>query len=319
MESSHLPDALGRERRERRMKTSRLTARDIVAMKQGGQRIAALTAYDYTSAQMVDAAGVPLILIGDTLGMVIQGEDTTLPVTLDHIIYHSRCAARGTRQALLVADMPFMTYQISAEEALRNAARLLTEGKAGAVKIEGGTDMAPTVKRLVTAGIPVCGHLGFTPQSAHTLGGPRIQGREPSDAASLVADAKALELAGAFAVVLELVPASVAQEVTHRISIPTIGIGSGPGCDGEIQVFHDLFGLYTDFVPRHTRRYLNVAQEISTAARQYAQDVIAGRFPGPEQTCDLGPQAQEEFRSLLECHGNTQPTMSRVSHRRSTR
>src|SRR6266850_7553095 len=282
------------------MKTGQLTARDIVAMKRAGQRIAALTAYDYTSAQMIDAAGVPLILIGDSLGMVVQGEDTTLPVTLDQISYHSRCASRGTRRALLVADMPFMTYQISPEDALRNAARLLTEGKAGAVKIEGGTDIAPTVKRIVSAGIPVCGHLGFTPQSAHALGGPRIQGREPADAVSMVADAKALELAGAFAIVLELVPAFVAQEVSQRIAIPTIGIGSGPGCDGEIQVFHDLFGLYTDFLPRHTRRYLNVAREISIAARQYTDDVVAGRFPGPEQTCDLKPQAKERFHSLLE-------------------
>jgi 3-methyl-2-oxobutanoate hydroxymethyltransferase len=282
------------------MKTGQVTARDIVAMKRAGQRIAALTAYDYTSAQMVDSAGVPFILVGDSLGMVVQGEDTTLPVTLDQIIYHSKCVARGTRRALLVADMPFMTYQISPEDALRNAARLLAEGKAGAVKIEGGTDVAPTVRRIVSAGIPVCGHLGFTPQSAHTLGGARIQGREPSDAVSLVADAKALELAGAFAIVLELVPASVAREISHRISIPTIGIGSGPGCDGEIQVFHDLFGLYTDFLPRHTRRYLNVAQEISTAARQYSDDVSAARFPGAEQTCDLGAQAKEKFRSLLE-------------------
>src|SRR5882724_7578379 len=181
------------------MKTSRLTARDIVAMKREGTRIATLTAYDYTSARMVDAAGVPLILIGDTLGMVVQGEDTTLPVTLDHIIYHSRIVARGAQRALLVADMPFMTYQTSPEDALRNAARLLTEGKAGAVKIEGGADVAPTVKRMVAAGIPVCGHLGFTPQSAHTLGVPRIQAREPAAAMALIADAKALESAGAFA------------------------------------------------------------------------------------------------------------------------
>jgi 3-methyl-2-oxobutanoate hydroxymethyltransferase len=290
------------------MKTGQLTARDIVAMKHAGHRIAALTAYDYTSAQMLDTAGVPLILIGDSLGMVVQGEDTTLPVTLDQIIYHSRCVARGTRRALLVADMPFMTYQASPEDALRNAARLLTEGRAGAVKVEGGTDVAPTVRRMVSAGIPVCGHLGFTPQSAHALGAPRIQGREPSDAVSLVADAKALELAGAFAIVLELVPAVVAREVSQRIAIPTIGIGSGPGCDGEIQLFHDLFGLYTDFLPRHTRRYLNVAQEISTAARQYTADVIARRFPGPEQTSDLGPQAQDKFRSLLECPENSQTT-----------
>ncbi|MEA3183303.1 MAG: 3-methyl-2-oxobutanoate hydroxymethyltransferase [Gammaproteobacteria bacterium] len=282
------------------MKTARLTARDIVAMKRDGKRIAALTAYDYTSARMVDAAGVPLILIGDTLGMVVQGEDTTLPVTLDQVIYHARMVSRGSQRAMLIGDMPFMTYQISPEEALRNAARLMIEGKVGAVKIEGGADVAPTVERMVKAGIPVCGHLGFTPQSAHTLGGPRIQAREPAAAMALIADAKALESAGAFAVVLELVPAVVAEATTRRVSIPTIGIGSGPHCDGEIQVFHDLFGLYTDFQPRHTRRYLNVADQISAAARQYVDDVSASTFPGPEQTRDLTAEATEVFVSLLE-------------------
>ncbi len=168
------------------------------------------------------------------------------------------------------------------------------------MKVEGGADVAPTVERMVRAGIPVCGHLGFTPQSAHTLGGPRIQAREPAAAIALLADAKALESAGAFAVVLELVPAVVAEEVTRRISIPTIGIGSGPRCDGEIQVFHDLFGLYTDFQPRHTRRYLNVAEQISTAARRYVDDVNAGTFPGPEQTRDLTAEATQTFVSLLQ-------------------
>ncbi len=282
------------------MNTARLTTRDIVAMKREGKRIAAITAYDYTSAQMVDTAGIPFILIGDTLGMVVQGEDTTLPVTLDQVIYHARIVARGTERAMLVGDMPFMTYQISPEEALRNAARLMTEGKVGAVKIEGGADVAPTVERMVKAGIPVCGHLGFTPQSAHTLGGPRIQAREPAAAMSLLADAKALESAGAFAVVLELVPAVVAAETSRRISIPTIGIGSGPHCDGEIQVFHDLFGLYTDFQPRHTRRYVNVAEQISAAARRYVDDVVAGQFPGPEQTRDLTADARETFVSMLD-------------------
>src|SRR6187402_891989 len=175
------------------MKSVRLTARDIVAMKRDGKRIASLTAYDYTSARMIDAAGIPLILIGDTLGMVVQGEDTTLPVTLDQVVYHSRLVSRGSERAMLVGDMPFMTYQISAEEALRNAARLMTEGRVGAVKIEGGAEVAPTVERMVKAGIPVCGHLGFTPQSAHTLGSPRIQAREPAAAMALLADAKALE------------------------------------------------------------------------------------------------------------------------------
>jgi 3-methyl-2-oxobutanoate hydroxymethyltransferase len=281
------------------MKPSRLTTHDIVAMKRKGLRIASLTAYDYTSAQMIDAAGVPLILIGDTLGMVIQGEDTTLPVTLDQVIYHTKLVARGAQRALLVSDMPFMTYQTSIEDAMRNAARLLTEGRAGAVKIEGGAEVAPTVERLVRAGIPVCGHLGFTPQSVHALGGARVQGREPSAALALVTDAKALQSAGAFAIVLELIPASVAEEISRQVSIPTIGIGSGPSCDGEIQVFHDLFGLYTDFQPRHTRRYLNIAESISQATRRYMEDVASRAFPGREQTIDLTPEAQERFRAML--------------------
>jgi len=282
------------------MKTDRLTARDIVAMKSEGRRIASLTAYDYTSAQMIDAAGVPVILVGDSLGVVVQGEDTTLPVTLDQVIYHARMVARGSERALVIGDMPFMTYQISTEEALRNGARMMTEGQVGAVKIEGGMDVALTVERMVKAGIPVCGHLGFTPQSAHTLGGPRMQAREPAAAMALLADAKALEAAGAFAIVLELVPAMVAEAVTRRISIPTIGIGSGPRCDGEIQVFHDLFGLYTDFQPRHTRRYVNVADQITAAARRYLEDVSARTFPGPEQTRDLTAESADAFSLLLE-------------------
>lgn len=281
------------------MKNGRITTLDIVGMKQKRERIAALTAYDYTSAQMIDAAGVPLILVGDTLGMVIQGEETTLPVTLDHIVYHSKMVARGARRALVVGDMPFMTYQISAEDAMRNATRLLQEAKVGAVKLEGGKDVAPTIERLVKAGIPVCGHLGFTPQSTHTLGGPRMQGRNAADAVALIADAQALEAAGCFAIVLELVPASLAEEITQRVRVPTIGIGSGPACDGEIQVFHDLFGLYTDFQPRHTRRYVNIAEQISAAARQYKEDVAARVFPGPEQTIDLKPEEKEKLRELL--------------------
>lgn len=281
------------------VKGHRLSTIDIVGMKRRGERIAALTAYDYTSAQMIDAAGVPFILIGDTLGMVVQGQDTTLPVTVDQIIYHAQMVARGSQRALLVGDMPFMSYQVSMEDALRNSARLMVEGKVGAVKIEGGAAIAPTIERLVRVGIPVCGHLGFTPQSTHAMGGPRVQGKEPSAAASLVADAKALEAAGAFAIVLELVPASVAQEISQRVSIPTIGIGAGPHCDGEIQVFHDLFGLYTDFQPRHTRRYLNVANDVVTAARQFVRDVSEGTFPGAEQTSDLAPEAKEHFRALL--------------------
>jgi 3-methyl-2-oxobutanoate hydroxymethyltransferase len=268
-------------------------------MKARGERIAALTAYDYTSAQIIDAAGLPFILVGDTLGMVVLGEDTTLPVTLDQIIYHARAVARGSRRALVVGDMPFMTYQISPEEALRNAARLMQDAKVGAVKLEGGVEMAPTIERLVKTGIPVCGHLGYTPQSTHTLGGPRIQGRTVADAATLIADAEALEAAGVFAVVLELVPASLSAEITRRLSMPTIGIGAGPDCDGEIQVFHDVFGLYTDFQPRHTRRYANLAEQIQSAAERYREDVASRAFPGPAQTSDLDPEVKEQLWAQL--------------------
>lgn len=281
------------------MKSHRHSVLDIVAMKQRGERIAALTAYDYTSAQMIDAAGVPFILIGDTLGMVVQGHETTLPVTLDHIVYHAQMVERGSRKALLVGDLPFMTYQISVEDALRNAARLMKEGRVGAVKVEGGAEVAPTIERLVRAGVPVCGHLGFTPQSTHAKGRPRMQARDPEAAAGLVADAQALEAAGAFAIVLELVPATVAQAISQRLRIPALGIGAGPHCDGEIQVFHDLFGFYTDFQPRHTRRYLNVSHDVAQAARQFVQDVATRSFPGPEQTSDLQPDLRDRFHALL--------------------
>ncbi|MET0334124.1 MAG: 3-methyl-2-oxobutanoate hydroxymethyltransferase [Rhizobacter sp.] len=284
------------------MKTIRLGTRDIVAMKTHGERVAALTCYDYTSAQMLDAAGVPLLLVGDTLGMVVQGEGTTLPVTVDQIVYHARCVVRGTQRALVIGDMPFMSYQASADDALRNAGRLMAEAHVGAVKLEGGAEIAPLVQRMVKSGIPVCGHLGFTPQSVHSLGGARVQAKEPTAAVSLLEDALALQEAGAFAVVLELVPATVAEEVSKRLTIPTIGIGSGPRCDGEIQVFHDVFGLYTDFQPRHTRRYLNVAQDIAAAARRYVADVGARQFPGPEQTSDLTPASKDTFQSLLATH-----------------
>ena len=281
------------------MKLQRLSVLDIVAMKRRGERIAALTAYDYTSAQMVDAAGVPFILIGDTLGMVVQGHDTTLPVTLDQIIYHAQMVERGTRRALLVGDLPFMTYQISLEDALRNAARLMKDGRVNAVKIEGGAEIAPTVERLVQAGIPVCGHLGFTPQSEHQLG-RRVQGRRADDARRLIEDALAAEAAGAFALVLELVPAELAREISTRLHIPTIGIGAGPGCDGQVQIWHDLLGAYTDFVPRHARRYANLADTIAGALQSYAADVRAGAFPTSEHGSTMKEQDLQEAIQQIE-------------------
>ncbi len=281
------------------MKSRRISIFDLQKMKVRGDRIAAITAYDYTSAQILEQAGIPLILVGDTLGMVVLGHDSTLPVTLDLMISHTRAVTRAVERPLVVADMPFMTYQVSPELALENAGRLMRETKCGAVKLEGGLSVAPTIARLVACGIPVCGHLGYTPQSTHELGGPRVQGRSLETAETLIRDAEALQAAGAFAIVLELVPASIAAAMSRRLTIPMIGIGSGAGCDGEIQVFHDLFGLYTDFVPRHTRRYLELADQISTAARQFSDDVSSGAFPGAEQSTDVEPEVLEALRTNL--------------------
>lgn len=277
-----------------------VTPATLVAMKKRSERIAALTAYDYTTAQICDAAGIPLLLVGDTLGMVVRGEPSTLAVTLDDVIYHSRMVQRGAQRALVLADLPFMTYHVSTEEALRNAGRLMQQTGVGGIKIEGGVEIADTVARLVQAGIPVCGHLGYTPQSTHTLGGARVQGRSVDAAAKLMQDAKALERAGAFAVTLELVPKAVSAAITQRLEIPTIGIGAGPDCDGEVQVFHDLFGLFTDFQPRHTRRYLHAAEQITDAARRFRNDVAERTFPGPEQSAELAPEISQRFSEYLE-------------------
>jgi 3-methyl-2-oxobutanoate hydroxymethyltransferase len=280
-----------------------VTTRALSAMKRRGEKVVALTAYDYTAAQILDAAGVDLILVGDTLGMVVLGHETTLPVTLDMMIHHTQAVVRGTHRALVVGDMPFLTYQVAPEQALENAGRLMSEGGCKAVKLEGGREIAPTVERLVRAGIPVLGHLGYTPQSAHVFGAPRAQGRTESQAEAMLADALALEAAGACAVVLELVPAELAAEVSRRLTVPTIGIGSGVECDGEIQVFHDVFGLYTDFVPRHTRRYLALAEAISAAARDYIGAVRTRAFPGAEETVSMDEAVLERAVANFEGHG----------------
>lgn len=271
----------------------------LCELKRQGRRIAALTAYDYTSAQICEAAGIPMVLVGDTLGMVVRGEPSTLAVTLDEVIYHSRMVKRGTRQTMVIADLPFMTYQVSTEDALRNAGRLMQEAGVSGVKIEGGAEIAETVARLVQAGIPVCAHLGYTPQATHALGGARMQGRTLKTARKLVDDAKALEQAGAFAVVLELVPSTVAGAITEQLEIPTIGIGAGPACDGEIQVFHDLLGLYTDFQPRHTRRFLQGAALMTEAVTDFNADVAARVFPGPEQSSDINGQIRRDFEEYV--------------------
>ena len=245
-----------------------------------------LTCYDASFASLLDDVSIECLLIGDSLGMVVQGHDSTLPVTLDEVAYHTRCVARGARHAWIIADMPFATYQTGTESAFANAARLMQVG-ARMVKLEGGAWLAPTVTVLTRAGIPVCAHLGLTPQSVFALGGYRVQGRTPEAAERLIADALALQEAGATMLVLEMVPAALADEVTRRLSIPTIGIGAGVGCSGQIQVAHDLLGLYTAFLPKHAKRYAHLYDTMVEALATYAGDVREGRFPGEEHSAHV--------------------------------
>ena len=276
--------------------TRRRTISDIQGYKKRGERIPMLTAYDYTTAKLVDEAGIPMILVGDSLGMVMLGYDSTLPVTLDEMVHHTKAVVRGTKRALVIADLPFLTYQISEAEALRNAGRMFQEAGAQAVKLEGGRSIAPTVRRLVDAGIPVMGHLGLTPQSVHQLGGFKVQGKTPAAALNLIDDALALEAAGIFALVLECIPAQLAQLVTERVGVATIGIGAGPYCDGEVQVISDLLGLFTDFVPKHAKRFATLAEQISRAVTDYAQEVQGGEFPGAAQSYSMSEAVLAELR-----------------------
>jgi 3-methyl-2-oxobutanoate hydroxymethyltransferase len=270
----------------------RTTILDIQKMKTRGERIPMVTAYDYTSAQIVDRAGIPLILTGDSLGMVVLGYGSTVPVTLDDILHHLKAVVRGSQRALVIGDMPFLTYT-TVEQGVATAARLMQEGGAQAVKLEGGAPVVPVVRRLVELGIPVMAHIGYTPQSEHQIG-RRVQGRRAEDARRMLADALALQEAGAFALVLELVPAPLAREITRRLRIPTIGIGAGPACDGQVQVWHDMLGLYTDFEPRHARRYATLAETIGAALASYAADVRAGAFPTAEQSATMDEAALAE-------------------------
>lgn len=263
----------------------RTTIEAIRRSYDAGERFAMVTAYDYTSAQFVDRSSVPLILVGDSLGMVVQGNDSTLPVTVDDMIYHTRMVVRGSSNALVVGDLPFGTTAID-DDAVRAAVRLMQQGGCQSVKLEGGTSVAPLIRRLVDAGIPVMGHVGYTPQSVHTLG-TRVQGRDEANARRILQDALAVQEAGAWAVVLELVPAELAAAVTERLSIPTIGIGAGAGCSGQVQVWHDLLGLYEDFVPRHARRFRALGAETVAALDEYAAAVADGSFPGPENASTM--------------------------------
>jgi len=259
----------------------KLRVPDLALMKERGERIVMLTAYDATMARLFDQSGIDLLLVGDSLGHVILGLDTTIPVTLDAIIHHTLAVTRGANRALVVADMPFLTYQVTAEQAMRNAARIFQEGSAAAVKLEGGRAVADTVRRLTAAGLPVMGHVGLTPQHVHRLGGMRQQARDDKAAQELIIEALALEDAGAFAVVLESIPDPVAEVVTSRLRIPTIGIGAGPHCDGQVLVSYDALGLFDTFVPPFVKQYAQLGDVILSAAKNYADDVRQGIYPQP--------------------------------------
>ncbi len=277
----------------------RVTISDIKAMKARGEKIPMITAYDYTSARIVDDAGIPMILVGDSLGQTMLGYDSTVPVTMDEMIHHTKTVVRGSSRALVVGDMPFMSYQTGSTDALRNAARFLQEAGAQTVKLEGGVTMASTVQRLVSAGIPVMGHIGLTPQSVNQLGGYKVQGRTLKTAVRVMEDARALEQAGAFAIVLECVPESLSKLITDRLSIPTIGIGAGKECDGQVQVFHDMLGLINDFAPKHAKRYASLGDTVASALRQYAAEVKDRSFPDPSHSYHLKEEVLAELMAQV--------------------
>lgn len=270
----------------------RLTIVDIARLHADGTRIAMLTAYDFPTAQLLDQAGIPILLVGDSVGQVILGYETTVRVTMDEMVHHTKAVVRGSTRALVVADMPFLSYS-SPDEALRHAGTFLREAGAQAVKVEGGVRTARVIEALVRAGIPVMGHIGLTPQAINTFGKVRVQGKTLDQARSLIADAYAVQEAGAFAMVVELVPEQLAAAITERLRVPTIGIGAGAGCSGQVQVITDVIGL-GDFVPRHARPYAHVRETILDAATAFAADVAAGTFPGPEQTVRMDDAVLDE-------------------------
>jgi 3-methyl-2-oxobutanoate hydroxymethyltransferase len=266
------------------MKTQKVTIHTLRQMKERGEKIAMLTAYDATFARLLDEAGADVLLVGDSLGMVVQGHDTTLPVTLEEVAYHCRAVARGARRAHVVGDMPFMTYQSSIEAGMTNAGLLMKQGGCHSVKLEGGAVHAELVQRLVGAGIPVMGHIGLTPQSFHQFGGFKVQGRDPGGRERLLADARTLEQAGAYAIVLEAIPADIARDITAALSVPTIGIGAGTGCDGQVLVSYDMLGMDESFKPRFVRRYETLGARIQDAVKHYVDDVRAGAFPSDAES-----------------------------------
>jgi 3-methyl-2-oxobutanoate hydroxymethyltransferase len=276
----------------------KVTVPQILEMARRGERVAMVTAYDYPSARLVDAAGVPIILVGDSLGNVVLGYGSTIPVTMEDMIHHTAAVVRGTQQALVIADMPFMAYQASDDDGMRNAGRFLKETGCEGVKLEGGRSVAPLVHRLVTAGIPVVGHIGLTPQSVHQLGGYRVQGRAAEQARIMLEDALAIQEAGAFSLVLEYVAAPVAKLISDRLDIPTIGIGAGPDCDGQVLVFHDMLGLDPGFHPKHAKQYANLGEIIRNAVTAYVEDVREGAFPEDVHSFKMSAEEQALLAQL---------------------
>ncbi len=265
-------------------KVKRRTILDLQAMKSSGEKIAVLTAYDFPFARIMDQAGIDIILVGDSAGSVVAGYDTTLPVTMEEMLYHTRAVVRGVERALVVADMPFLSYQVDLSEARRNAGLLIKEGGAQAVKLEGGENVAETIRAIVAMDVPVVGHIGLTPQSIHRMGGYRVQGREDAQAKQLLADAVAVTEAGAFAVVLEGIPADLAKQITAAVAIPTIGIGAGVDCDGQVLVIHDILGLCEKYSPKFVKRFADVSGTIRQGIDDYISEVKGGSFPGPEHS-----------------------------------
>jgi len=261
----------------------RVTTQTVVNMKLQNDKISMLTAYDYTMGRIIDEAGIEVILVGDSAGNTMAGYDTTIPMTMDQMVYHAQCVTRGVKKALVVSDLPFMSYQITAQEALRNAGRMMKEAGAHAVKLEGGKEIADTVKRIVDAGIPVMGHLGLTPQSIYKFGTYKVRATEDEEAQQLLDDALKLEEAGCFAIVLEKIPSDLARKVTQSLSIPTIGIGAGSQCDGQVLVLHDMLGLNKDFKPRFLRRYADLEERMGEAVKQYVKDVKSQDFPNQDE------------------------------------
>jgi 3-methyl-2-oxobutanoate hydroxymethyltransferase len=274
----------------------RITTTDIRDMKRRSEKIVMMTAYDYPSARLVEDAGAEMILVGDTLGMVVLGYDSTVPVTMDDMIHHTKAVVRGSKRALVVGDMPFGSYQTGWQDAMKNATRFMQKAGCGAVKLEGGKRSAEIVSKLTEAGIPVVGHIGLTPQSVNQFGGWKVQGKTPAAAVQLMHDAQALEQAGAFAVVLELVPAPLSELLTQQLSVPTIGIGAGVHCDGQVQVFHDMLGLFEAFTPKHAKRYAEAGEIIREALARYTADVKAGAFPDTKHSFKMDPAALAELR-----------------------